>query len=141
MMGAKAMKMGAKSLSLEKIIVVRNRGKGRNRVVKGGRGRDEFPSTSTLEGTTGGTRLARSRKKTMSEETEVTFAVIISTRNGGVIVGMENIRRIVERNFLKVVNKLRKDAWLRGEEVKLRTERSNEVEELVVNNNRGALRV
>ena len=141
MLGAKAMKMGAKSLPFSEIIVVRNRGKGSNGVMKRGRSRDEFPSTSALKGTASSASLTRGRKKAMSEETKVTFTVIIGTRDGGVIISMENMRRIVERNFLKVVKKLNKDAWLRGKKVELRTERGDKVEELVVNNNRRALRM
>ena len=141
MMGAKAMKMGAKSLPFSKIIVVRDRGKGSNGVVKRGGNRDEFPSTSALKGTADRTSLTRGRKKAMSEETKVGFTVIIGTRDGGVIVGVKDMRRIVEGNLLKMDKKLIKDAWLRGKKVKLRAERGNEVEKLVVNNNGRALRM
>ena len=120
---------------------MRNRGKGRNGVIKRGRGRDEFPSASTLKGAANSARLTRGCKKAMSEETKVTFTVIIGTRDGRIIISMENIRRIVERNLLKVVKKRIKDAWLRGEKVKLRTERGDEIEELVVNNNGRTLRM
>ena len=67
MMGAKAMKMGKKALSFKEIIVVRDRGKGSNGVIKRGGKRDEFPSASALKGAADRTSLTRGRKKTMSD--------------------------------------------------------------------------
>ena len=120
---------------------MRDRGKGSNGVFKRGWERNEFPSPSALKGAANGARLTRGSKKAMSEETKVGFTVIIGTRNGGVIIGMKDMGRIVEGNLLKEVKKLIKDAGFRGEKVKLRTERGNEVKELVVHNNGRALRM
>ena len=106
MMGAKAMKMGAKPLQFNEIIIVRDRGKGSNGVFKRGWERNEFPSPSALKGAANGARLTRGSKKAMSEETKVGFTVIIGTRNGGVIIGMKDMGRIVEGNLLKMDNKL-----------------------------------